>query len=500
METLQDKRRKTEGSGTCIPLSTISESNMSMDNEKIDYFSRLPNGVMTQIFHFLPMKETIQTCMVSKNLRCLITSIPNLEFKDFVGLQTKEKIRKKVETINKVLEHRDGPIRSCRLLLSSHSYDNHFDWWITLLIGNGIQELDIDFTATKPIALPSFLFSSKTLRVLKLRSCILKLPSIFTGLSALETLTLRNMSLSEDLIHALLPQCNLLRNLTIQNCFNILKFDISDCNITLESLTLENCSFHTAVEAPNIKSLSFHGGKTNFSVKGGRNMVNAKIFRNDRTLVSREEGNSLKDNVLVKLLYVQSLSLTGWAFKCFAAGDLTEMMQISYTKIKKLELEVSSRNVKELEGMVCLFRSCPNAEYLILWINEDNADESYIGNYEEEEEEEEVDDVNTYWKGVKNSSQLYGCVNHSLLWIKINDFIGLDTEVHLVEFLVANSRWLRTITINPVETMDSNEQLNFADLFNRLPRPCADTQIVFNQSRKKLTYDEDLFYSHLLSD
>lgn len=128
----------------CIPLSTISELDTSMDSERVDYFSRLPDTVMTEIFYSLQMKETIRTSMLSKNLSCLMSSIPNLKFKDFVGQRSSEKVRKEVETINNFLEHRDGPIKSCRLLFRSHCYDIHFGRWITLLIENGIEELGVD--------------------------------------------------------------------------------------------------------------------------------------------------------------------------------------------------------------------------------------------------------------------------------------------------------------------------------------------------------------------
>ncbi|KAL5716181.1 hypothetical protein ACHQM5_017907 [Ranunculus cassubicifolius] len=83
-----------------------------MDIMNNDYFSHLPDSVVTHIFYFLPMQEAIGTCMLSKNLSRLRTSIPNLVFKDFVGLRSSDKVKDMIERVDKFLEPRDGPMRS----------------------------------------------------------------------------------------------------------------------------------------------------------------------------------------------------------------------------------------------------------------------------------------------------------------------------------------------------------------------------------------------------
>ncbi|KAL5716196.1 hypothetical protein ACHQM5_017920 [Ranunculus cassubicifolius] len=199
-----------------------------MDTMSNDYFSHLPDSVVTHIFYFLPMQKAIGTCTLSKNLSRLRTSIPNLVFKDFVGLRSRDKVKDMIERVNKFLEPRDGPMRSCQFVLSTQCYMTHLSQWITILIERGIEELDLVLVrdTQMPFELPSCVFSSKTLRVLKLMSCILRPPPNFTGLGALETLALLSMSISEDILCQFLSRCSRLCCLTIQNCTGLKKVKI----------------------------------------------------------------------------------------------------------------------------------------------------------------------------------------------------------------------------------------------------------------------------------
>ncbi|KAL5716180.1 hypothetical protein ACHQM5_017906 [Ranunculus cassubicifolius] len=362
----------------------------------------------------------------------------------------------------------------------------HLSRWITILIERGIEELDLVLVrdTQTPFELPSCVFNSKTLRVLKLMSCILRPPPNFTGLCALETLALRSMSISEDILCQFLSRCNFLRRLTIQNCTGSKKVKLLACNSTLEYLTLETCSSdsHIEVYAPSVKTLYLGGEKSKFSVKEASDVVNVKISRTNQSHFDLNEANSLKDNILLKLLDIQSLSLTGWAFKCFAASHHSEELPSRFFKMMKLALEVSSWNVKELNAMVCLFHSCPNVEKLIIWINEEVAEVDNRRGFGYNDDHE----VDSFWEELDDNWFLfYGCTRHSVTCMEINNFSGLDTEVRLVKFLVANARVLNSLTITPVKDMDPNQQLGFANLFKRLPRPCIDTKIVVNQVKSE---------------
>ncbi|XP_077234231.1 putative F-box/LRR-repeat protein At5g38386 [Tasmannia lanceolata] len=158
-----------------------SESSEVMKEDGVDLFSHLPDNVINIIFEFLPMKDSIQMCILSKRLSHLLMLIPNLEFKDrLLQATTDEKRKEFVGIVDKFLENRDGAIRSFRLLFSPGSYISCVDCWIIILMRCGVRELDLDFLSDQQghYELPSCLFNNEALTVLKLRSSIFTPPSV----------------------------------------------------------------------------------------------------------------------------------------------------------------------------------------------------------------------------------------------------------------------------------------------------------------------------------
>ncbi|XP_077231754.1 F-box/FBD/LRR-repeat protein At1g13570-like [Tasmannia lanceolata] len=472
------KRRKTMDIGDV----NQSETKEVMKGDGVDLFSQLPDNVINAIFEFLPMKDAIHTCILSKKLSQLLMSIPNLEFRDLLlRATTDEKRNEFVAIVNKLLENRDGAIRSFRLRFSPGRYISYVVCWVIILMQCGVRELDLDFLSDGhgdyEYELPSCLFSYETLTVLKLRSCIFRPPSSFSGFSSLVTLFLGNMSLSQDLICCLLSKCGLLQSFTLQRCYGFEKIDISDLNKQLESLTLEHCPSDVMISVRKLRTLHFCNEIMTCFLDRPAMVENAIIFRGGHRIPRNQvEANSL-DKLLNNLFDVRSLSLLGWSAKCLAVGEVSKYARCG---LLKLELEVSLSTRQELNLISYFLDNCPNLEELIVWINVAVADENPLFRYLHHEGRWAPDfsPTDDYWKLAEED---FGFLNNNLQWITINNFTGWDCEMEFVIFLAKNTERLRTITINPMWELDPNQHLEFINRFSMVQKGRRDAKILLNQ-------------------
>lgn len=297
--------------------SDIRVSQLEKDTEEdgAALFNSLPIPIITTIFGHLPMKDAIQMCSSSKQLGHLLMHIPNIEFYESVDLclqlSTGKKRREFIEMIDRFLGHHEGPIRSFRLFFDPIQVGSVIDRWISLLVKNDIQEIDLRFANWyECYQLPSCLCSSKTVSVLKLESCIFQLPSTFDGFKNLQTLALVNMPLSDNLIHSLLSKCGLLSSFTLKNCNGFQEINASNLSTQLKCLTLEQCA-PVEISAPNLQALYLRG-LINFPLKEHSRVLKVVIFRDMNSwddLIG--EAYILKDRVLGNLVEMHSLSLIG---------------------------------------------------------------------------------------------------------------------------------------------------------------------------------------------
>lgn len=313
-------------------------------------FSYLPDNIITQIFSYLTMKESLGICISCKKLMHLRTAIPHLEFKESVddsfNLLVDTKKRNLVQFIDQFLNNHDCPIQTFKLSFYPEWYSESVFSWISLVMERGLIELDLNFLPNLgvPIQFPSFLLNSKTLQVLKLRSCVLESPSGFSSLSSLKSLFLGDLTLSDDMIQALLCQSGMLQNLVLENCKGFESINVTDINSKLDYLSLENCYGINYLFAPRVRALNICTGKINVFVVEPSQIINTVYLHKSLVRSPKWEACERTSRVLKSM-------------KFSADKGEEQPMFWEYLGVVKLEQETYSCNFKVLQGHSWIIRS-----------------------------------------------------------------------------------------------------------------------------------------------
>jgi len=183
-----------------------------------DIISSFPDSILCYILSLLPTKEVVATSVISKRWNLLWRSVPSMDF-DF-ELQKKGDGSNLLLSMNSFLRGRyiDQSLLTLRLRYCYFREHSSIEICIEDVLRRSGKlehlELKLGFLA----AVPSVVFSCKTLVVLKLTLVALKNISFF-GLPLLKILHLNSIDLSEciGLFQLFLSECRNLEDLEVNN-------------------------------------------------------------------------------------------------------------------------------------------------------------------------------------------------------------------------------------------------------------------------------------------
>lgn len=283
-------------------------------NEAVDFLSSLPDSVFTIIFSFLTTKEAFNTCISCKDLKHLISIIPNVELKESENDCLTKKIEF-VESVSRFLGNHHDVIRKFRVSFNPIRYRDSIDvrFWLSLVLKIGLEELDLVFIGRNNlVSMPSFL-TAANLKVLKLRQCV-NLSSI-TGLKSLKLLYLGSTYITDSEI-GLICCCESLQHLTLESCSGFSKIEIVDPKSKLETLILNECILpygHFELKILNLKTLSIRLKIMKFFFVGSPHIDNLILCRLTECPFPLAES---QHRIIDSLGNVRSLQLDGsWAFE-----------------------------------------------------------------------------------------------------------------------------------------------------------------------------------------
>ncbi|XP_050144773.1 F-box/FBD/LRR-repeat protein At1g13570-like [Malus sylvestris] len=227
----------------------LSESSLKR-NMELDRISNLPSDVSEQILSFLPIKDAVKTSVLSSRWRYKTATLPHLVF-DNQCFPTKP-FTTFEHIVDQVLVLHVGPIHTFRLVHEIPTATGHIVRWILHLSRNAIKEFILDVWRKNPYKMPSCFYSCQDLVSLTLYNCLLKPPSTFKGFRSLKNLYLREVTIAQDVLQALI-----------------------DCSSLLERLALRTCSgiSHLKINAPNVQFFDFAGSFENLNLENMLNLV-----------------------------------------------------------------------------------------------------------------------------------------------------------------------------------------------------------------------------------
>ncbi|KAK3194697.1 hypothetical protein Dsin_026007 [Dipteronia sinensis] len=254
--------------------------------DSMDRISELPTFIIHHIMSYLSEKEAARTSILSKKWHCVHASFPILDFHEyyayFVGkdlasrsmAEYQSRLGKKFQRhLIKFVKFVDASLlRFCKLgfslqrfgllacLLEAEQSSFFLDKWIGLVIKNGVKELDLDVPPGHVewmYTLPEIVFLAKSLTILKLGGCKLEHPSGTIRFHSLESLTLRDVHINEDMLQKLTIGCPLLQDLFLFDCWGFRRIDVYKA-CKLKIIEIEEHS-HDTIQSVKIDLPSLQG-------------------------------------------------------------------------------------------------------------------------------------------------------------------------------------------------------------------------------------------------
>ncbi|GKV42511.1 hypothetical protein SLEP1_g49906 [Rubroshorea leprosula] len=315
--------------GGAARISNSKHQKHDGDEDVYDRISALPNVLRTHILSFLPTKEAVRTCVLSKRWKFAWTSISELEFIEAGVSGTNRRINEQgfEKYVDGVLGRHDALFINkfilqcwCRDFHHQH-LPLHVSKWISTAIALNVEELDILVRGLEPVALPPCLYTCGRLKVLKLCGILsLQVPELVC-LNGLKILWLQGiMFLEDNSLRKLLSGSQFLDELLVRTTpWNSRSLGISSLSYisspSLKILKIQDClgypetmDHSIVVDAPNMTDLHISiedARRKCYTVKNSPNLVSAHI----------EINPSPSADVFVKLLenisHISRLNLLG---------------------------------------------------------------------------------------------------------------------------------------------------------------------------------------------
>ncbi|CAK9166648.1 unnamed protein product [Ilex paraguariensis] len=434
-----------------------------------DRISHLPDGILCHILSFLPTKYAVGTSVLSTRWKYLWTFIPNLEFDDTLLFTAEESKRHPVATcfmnfVDKVLDLHDVSYITNFSLKCSEDYDlSRVDAWISTVMKKNVQELDLYFFMNYPIALPRCLFTSESLKVLKLTYEITFDIPTDAHFPNLRVVHLTSVLFQDgNSTQRLISGCPVLEVLVIDKSgidgievFNVCsptlkRFTLSCCLDNLE----DDCECTFLVEASALEYFELTDIVQNhYTLTNLCSLINAKID----VLFCRERAFEILQGIfMVKYLslsyfMVEALYESNKDFPIFRNLIYMDLANEDYVG-QLSQLSQPPETACNQDAINKLLESSPALEVLIL-----NAEHVRLSNW-------------------SPPQSVPGCLVLHLEALEIRGFKEQEEVMLLANYFLENAKVLKKMTIVSVG-LDVEQELNISKKVLSLPRGSDNCQI-----------------------
>ncbi|KAF9619645.1 hypothetical protein IFM89_007966 [Coptis chinensis] len=440
--------------------STFGE-NSSLEMNRI---SALPMPIIYHILSFLPTKEVVRTCVLSKGWINIWSSVPSFHFNSRLFRYMKTFIK----FVDSVLFLRDGSDMQNVSLSIVGSFDNvdvsRIKEWITYAVRHNVQVLDIENGCGRNIQLTPHLFTCESLREFKLFNNSLSLP-LRIWLPSLKVVHLISVSLKDgQLDEALFSASPSLETLVLVNC-----------NITSGILT---------ISASQLKNLNLKGNFPSSIVVSALNLISLKL--------------NITNSVPVNIIFNGNLKLLSDAnidLKVDSSVSTTQLISIvknvRYLTVSTLFVQsIAVELQKDLATQKCSETPFSNLKWLKIGTLF-SKDEVILINHilMHSTEIESVFLVNDAGKfdGLKNIAQVeqyevkegYKYKLSHLKLVEIEGFRGSENEMELVNLFLENAIVLEKMIIFLRNFGDEQEMMKVGRKLLTQPRASLTAGIMY---------------------
>ncbi|XP_042503444.1 F-box/FBD/LRR-repeat protein At1g13570-like [Macadamia integrifolia] len=415
---------------------------MEMDScSTLDMLNNLPESILENIFSRLPTRDMVRTSVLSTKWRHKWISVPHLFFNDECIPVSNGSVGhdKLVKIINHaLLLHRD-PILTFKISSSWLQTCSEIDSWILYLSLNSSTLTEFKLKISKSVrhsVLPC-LFSFRKLIHLTLVGCIIVTPMRIEGFSCLTSLVFQKVTLSSATLKCLVSACR-----------------------QLERLTLIDMDGPTYIELsnPKLKYLQISGRFIGMCLKDLRHLVYASFSVTTAALLGQRRNCNFS-NILGSLVSIEKLVMGGWFMQYLVVGDVGTRLPSTYDHLKSLSFPLNVEDMKEILVAICLLNSSPNLQELeiLFWHKRGNGIVTIMDVLEAEDQLE--------------------CTFNKLRIVNISTLFGMEIELVLVKFILANSPVLETMNISSAK--NGIEVVTFLKVLLQFKRASPQAKIVY---------------------
>ncbi|KAL3654350.1 hypothetical protein CASFOL_004031 [Castilleja foliolosa] len=362
---------------------------METDHEP-DLISELPIGIIETILTKLPIRDAVQTCILSTKWRYKWASLTHLIFDDRITTKCDLRVQGHTEYtflnfVTRCLFLHEGPIHKFSLCSSYLKSSPNIDQLLLFISRKAVKELSLELGTNDWFTAPSCIFLCKNLTHLKLVRCELNPPSNFDGFSCLKYLTLKQVSMPRVDIECLMSRCPLLESLTLSH-FDCLELTLRAPNLKyliLDGYILEYCEQSSSCRfekllggVPKLERLNIHYTKhLSTDCTGNSRKLSTIIFHDFKFIELHQVGfDDVKEIFIVlqlivnspnlKALQISGLSYTNDAMEApdLQLWDKKSFIDCTFNQLKTVKLSNLSGEPHEMKLIKFLLERSPCLE------------------------------------------------------------------------------------------------------------------------------------------
>ncbi|KAK1595152.1 hypothetical protein QYE76_048226 [Lolium multiflorum] len=322
-----------------------------------DIITNLPEALKDKILCCLPIKEAVQTCLLSRSWRYTWASMTELLFRrsDFASGNGNEKddACRFLKFTDMFLSLHNGPILKFGLNtlgIEMLSTGGHIYRWMLMLSRNGIKEIHLRTSTLDRYKIPSCFFFCDRLEHVYLRACILtssQLPPLSKGFKQLSTLHLEHISVQGNSLGDLVASCPNLEKLHLSKLISMHHIYIHSTKLKI--LTIEGQFQHLNLHTPYLTSAT----------------IKLKL-QSELNDASTARCNFNLSQFIASLSDVENIRLYGRILECVEHEFLILKTTELFNRLTYIGLEINLGNLKEANLALCLFQHAPNLRLINL--------------------------------------------------------------------------------------------------------------------------------------
>lgn len=387
-----------------------------MEPAKINYpssdrISQLPDEVLLDILSLLTIKEAGRSSLFSSRWRNLWKFVINLNFDDpEFSCATDSEVKTFVAWVDQVLDKYEGSsLNEFRIKFNyDSSCSNNVDKWIQFVVPKRVKKLEIELNA--------YMHDLYTLSA-ECSLCFMN-PLNLDSLKCLTSLTLKSVSINDELAGYILLNCGRLESLRIFFSYQLINLKVTEQSVNLKHMELFRCDLMESFEisAPNLVSLKYFGRRIKYKIGNLPHLVELYF------------GGRHGDQVIYVLRpfscylsQVHTLEL-----KMFLENNNELLKLPELTNLKLLTLAIAFNKGETLHRFNSLVEAAPSLHTLIL-------------------------EMRSPFRPVSQKRKTYNKIHphHGLKFVEFYGYFGGRAELEMAHYLLKNAVNLETITIYP---------------------------------------------------